>query len=149
MNLDIGSGSRSASGARRLPFAALLVAHLLLVGCVVQPVYYQAGVAKDAMATQAVVELGDKNGNVIVRALDGKELADPYTTWNGGYSAVRELRLSAGRHTLVGMAWNNGPTKSFEITQTFEAGARYKIAPLLQGYSLSVEVRRIDSGESK
>ena len=127
--------------------APVLALALLMGGCAVGPVFFEKGVASQDSA-QAVLVLGNENGDVVVRQLDGTELANPYTTWNGGYSAVRELRLIPGRHRIEGMVGISGAIQYFDMTETFEPGARYRISPKLQGYRLSADFRRIDGGSS-
>ncbi|GAB3092563.1 hypothetical protein [Lysobacter terrae] len=121
------------------------VALAALSGCkIVGPVYYTPTLQRGS-GNEAVVDLGEKIGDVLVRSLDGQVLASEYTTWNGGWSAVRELHVTPGTHTLQGYVAKGGLERAFELTETFEAGAHYKLSPTLVGYGLGYELVRVDT----
>lgn len=121
------------------------VALAALSGCaVVGPVYHAPSLQHGA-GNEAVVDLGEKMGDVLVRTMDGQVLANEFTTWNGGWGAVRELHLQAGEHTLEGYVAKSGLERSFTLTANFEAGAHYKLRPTLVGYGLGYELVRIDA----
>jgi len=123
----------------------LAVALAALSGCkIVSPVYYAPTVQRGG-GNEAVVDLGEKVGDVLVRTLDGQVLANEYTTWNGGWGAVRELHVAPGAHTLHGYMAKGGLERAFEITAYFEAGAHYKLSPTLVGYGLGYELVRVDN----
>jgi len=116
-----------------------------LCGCaVVGPVYHMPSQQHGA-GNEAVVDLGEKVGDVLVRTVDGQVLANEFTTWNGGWGAVRELHLPPGEHTLVGYMAKSGLERGFELTSTFEAGAHYKLQPTLVGYGMGYELVRVDT----
>lgn len=121
-----------------LAFACAALA--LLSSCVVAPTYYEPGIDRTATEQQAVLELGRKDGAIVVRYLDGKQLANPFTTLNGGYSAVLELRLVPGIHTVEGLAVANGLETVFRLQQDFGAGKHYRVVTRQAGYSVETSI---------
>jgi hypothetical protein len=132
----------------RTAILCLFVAFLVsTTGCVVAPVYVEKGVEERSDPSLVVLELGKKDGSVLVEMLDSKPLPNPFTTWNGGYAAVRELRIKPGYHTLEGVAGANGLSRYFTLSQTFEAGMRYRITTHQNGYSLDVSIEPLEPKE--
>jgi hypothetical protein len=125
----------------RLMYLGLALA--ALTGCVVGPVYHAPSL-QHGVGNEAVVDLGEKVGDVLVRTLDGQVLANEFTTLNGGWSAVRELHLPPGNHTLMGYVAKSGNTVSFTLTSNFEAGSHYKVQPRAVGYGVGYELVRVD-----
>lgn len=123
--------------------AAFVIA-VFLSGCVVAPVYEQTPEPGVAANPGEVTVLLGHSGDVQVRTLDGKELANPLTTWNGGWAAVREIHMTPGRHTLEGFMARGGVTAPYLITDDFNAGVRYRLTPVLRGYELTMQVTRVD-----
>lgn len=120
-----------------------------LSGCaVVGPVYHSPSLQHGA-GSEAVVDLGEKVGDVLVRTVDGEVLANEFTTWNGGWGAVRELHLPPGEHTLEGYMAKSGLELAFTLTSNFEAGAHYKLQPTLVGYGMGYELVRLDTREGQ
>ena len=112
---------------------------LALTGCVVSPIFYQYDGPRLASSDEAVLFFTDKD-SLFVKELDGKELANPYTTWNGGYSAVRELHILPGRHTVTGTVSKGNIFVPYALSHDFVAGHRYHLTPKQYGYNLKVVI---------
>jgi hypothetical protein len=122
---------------------AAFVAAALLSGCVVGPVYQQTPEPGASVIPGEVTLLLGHNGDVQVRSLDGKVLANPLTTWNG-YVGIREIHMTPGRHTFEGFMARGGVSAPYLITDDFNAGAIYQLTPVLRGYELTMQVTRVD-----
>ncbi|HET6806373.1 MAG TPA: hypothetical protein VFH59_13130 [Frateuria sp.] len=101
--------------------------------------FYQYPGSPRQASDEAVIFFQDSDG-VLVRDLDGKELANPLTTWNGGYAAVREIHVLPGIHTVLGSVSRGGGFAPYALREDFQAGRRYHLMPVLYGYSLKVTV---------
>lgn len=111
----------------------------LLSGCAVNPVFYQYPGSPKKAPDEAVVSFSDSD-ELIVRDLDGKMLANPLTTWNGGYIAVREIHLIPGMHTLYGQVRKGNSYAWYSLAYDFHAGHRYHLAAMQSGYGFNVAV---------
>lgn len=118
---------------------ATFVFFFLSACAVVKPVFYQYEGPPRQHAEEAIVYFTDAD-RLLVRFLDGQELADPYTTWNGGWGAVREIHMLPGQHTLQGHAWRGSASAPFTINASFKAGERYRLTSKLVGFKLGVEL---------
>lgn len=126
---------------RRLTGACLLAFSIAASGCAsVPPVWYESGKADPAQSV--VVRL---DGDAIFRSLDGRELADPYTTWNGGYAAVREIRISPGVHNVAGRIARAGLVGEYEFREDFQPG-HYLVSAHVLGYRLIPSLKRVEPG---
>jgi hypothetical protein len=111
----------------------------LLSGCAMSPVFYQYAGSPKPASDESVISFTDSD-ELFVRDLDGKILADPLTTWNGGYIAVREIHLVPGSHTLVGQVQKGNGFAWYSLTYDFRAGHRYHLAATQSGYGFKVAV---------
>lgn len=112
---------------------------LALVGCaVVKPVWYQT--QQDDPGQTVVITLA---GGAYIESLDGKRLAEPLETWNGGYAAVREIRILPGEHTVDGRVYFNNVRADFSFHEDFAPG-RYEISASVQGYQVEPKLKRLE-----
>ena len=113
--------------------AAFLCA--VLSACVVDRAYYQYSGEPKMSQDEAVLAVRDGDG-VFIKYLDGKELGNPFTTLNGGWSAVRELHLLPGVHEISGPFGANW----YNVSYDFSAGKQYQLVPKIAGYKFRVDV---------
>jgi len=139
--------TRSCTASKRLQANRLVLPIVVLLGqlslaaCVVSPVYYESNAKNSPIADQAVLDL--RSSPAFVLEIDGKALPDPLTTLNGGYSAVREIRLSPGFHRLRAQVWANSLSGYQDLSENFEAGSRYRIVVRQYGYEMSAGLEKI------
>jgi len=113
---------------------------ILLSGCVVvKPNFYQYEGSPLAADKESVLYIEDGD-NIFIKDLDGVELASPYTTWNGGYSAIRAIHVLPGVHTVYGMVSKGGVYNWYKIKYNFVAGKRYRLSAKLTGYQMSADI---------
>lgn len=113
---------------------------LALVGCaIVKPVWYQT--QPDDPEQTVVITL---SGMAYIESLDGKRLAEPLETWNGGYAAVREIRILPGDHTVDGSVYFNNVRADYSFRENFAPG-RYEISANVQGYQVEPQLKRLEN----
>lgn len=118
---------------------ALCCLVLSLSACaIVKPVWYQT--RPDDQAQTVTIKLV---GYAFIEKLDGKRLAEPLETWNGGYSAVREIRILPGEHSISGMVGHSNQNVSYTFREDFSAG-RYEISAYVEGYDVSAQLKRVE-----
>ncbi|WP_447785389.1 hypothetical protein [Stenotrophomonas bentonitica] len=130
--------ARSRLGAR----VVVCLAFLALSACaIVKPVWYQT--RPDDPEQTVIIQLV---GYSYIESLDGKRLAEPLETWNGGYYAVREIRIIPGKHTIAGTVSEHSIRTAFEFEETFLPG-RYEISAVVEGYSVNPQLKRMEDEE--
>lgn len=123
-----------------IPRVLACCAMLALAGCaIVKPVWYQT--RPDDSDQTVVIKL---IGSAWIESLDGKRLAEPIETWNGGWAAVREIRILPGPHTVSGMVSFNNIRAPYRFQQTFVQG-EYEISAETVGYDARPQLKRAEN----
>lgn len=119
----------------------LLCLAALLVGCAVNPVWHQF--RPNDTRQSVVVRLQD---NVVAVTLDGRRLVPALSSWDGSSAPVRELRITPGRHEIMGYVSQQGAAVAFVMDEVFTAGA-YQISSQVTGYRVSTHLQRLEDAQ--
>lgn len=124
---------------RTVTRVALCGVVLALSACaIVKPVWYQTR-PDDQQQTVSIRLVG----SAFIEKLDGNRLAEPLETWNGGYAAVREIRILPGVHSVSGVVGYHNVNVPYDFRQDFRAG-HYEISAYIEGYEVRAQLKRLE-----